>query len=115
MTMWRGVELDRLTLADLEGSEHAVIALDDEGRVVAMSPPAARWFGVAAWQARGRALVRELGWRLGAASDAVAGFLGSSARFASVPVPARHTQQARGATQVALLRGDRRMYLALDP
>ncbi|MBP8808091.1 MAG: hypothetical protein KBG48_35435 [Kofleriaceae bacterium] len=114
MTLWRGVDLDRLTLTDLEGSSHAVVALDDDGRIVAMSQPAARWFGVTAWQARGRALVRELGWRLGAATEAIGGFLGSPARFASVRVPP-HRATVRTSTQVALLRGTGRWYVALEP
>ncbi len=114
MTLWRGVDLDRLTVTDLEGSTHAVVALDDDGRIVAMSQPAARWFGVTAWQARGRALVRELGWRLGAATDAIAGFLASPAPFASVRVPPRRAT-VRTSTQVALLRGRGRWYVALEP
>jgi PAS domain-containing protein len=118
MTLWRGVDLDRLTLTDLEGSSHAVVALDDEGRIVAMSQSAARWFGVTAWQARGRALVRELGWRLGAATEAIAGFLGSPARFASVRVPP-HRATARRPSGPRLrwrsCAATGRWYVALEP
>jgi hypothetical protein len=58
--------------------------------------------------------VRELGWRLGAATEAIGGFLGSPARFASVRVPP-HRATARTSTQVALLRGTGRWYVALEP
>lgn len=108
---WRGVELDELSPTELDRAGEPLIALDRDGRIVAMSAAAAEWAGVAAWQARGRELVRELGWRFGrSAVDAIAAFVRSSAACTAVRTePGRRHRAA----DVALLRGDRRIYVAL--
>ena len=86
-----------------------MIALDGDGRVIAMSAGAARWAGVVAWHARGRGLVRELGWRFGAAAaQRIDDF--TRADEASMVVCAHGR---RGAIEVALVRGADRIYVAL--
>jgi hypothetical protein len=60
--------------------QHPTIILDADGSVVEMSPEAAAWAGVSAWQARGRTLARELAWLFGVdASRAIEAFLGGDA------------------------------------
>ena len=108
---WRGVELDALSPGELERIGEPVIALDEDGCVVAMSASAARWAGVAAWQAKGRELAREFGWRFGRAA------VESIRSFASASTPCLTIRAEpvgpRAATPVALLRGDHRIYLAV--
>ena len=102
--------LDELTDAELAATPLALIALDADGRVVAISPSAARWAGVAAWQVRGRALLGELGWLFGAdATRRLADLL------ASPPPCATLRAHRRDGTDVELTlsRGDRRIYLAV--
>ncbi len=61
------------------------ITLDAGGRVVEISPAAARWAGVSMWQTRGRQLARELPWIFGAeASRRIDAFLAGGAPTATV-------------------------------
>ncbi len=108
---WRGLELDALSTGELERITEPVIALDAAGRVVAMSAAAARWVGVAAWQAKGRELSSEFGWRFGrSAVESIRSFVGAS--IPCLTIRAEPTAP-RTATSVALLRGDQRIYLAV--
>ncbi len=105
--------LDAMSPDELARLDDAVIALDAEGHIVAITPAAARWIGVAAWQARGRTLTRELAWRFGqAATAAIAAFSGDTAPISTIHAAPDLTHQ-RPAAAVALVRGDRRIYLAL--
>ena len=65
---WHGHDLDALGERELAARTDALIALDADGRIVALSAGAARWAGVSAWQARGRSLLGELAWLFGAAA-----------------------------------------------
>ncbi|MBK7078032.1 MAG: hypothetical protein IPH44_37780 [Myxococcales bacterium] len=108
-----GQRLDAMSPDELARLDDAVIALDADGHIVAITPAAARWIGVAAWQARGRTLTRELAWRFGkAATAAIAAFSGDTAPISTVHAAPDPTHQ-RPAAAVALVRGDRRIYLAL--
>lgn len=105
--------LDAMSPDELARLDDAVIALDPEGHIVAITPAAARWIGVAAWQARGRTLTRELGWRFGKdATAAIAAFSDDTAPLSTIHAAPDLTHQ-RPAAEVALVRGDRRIYLAL--
>lgn len=108
---WRAVDLDQLTADELARLDQPVIALDAAGRIEALTPAAARWVGVTAWQARGRSLARELAWRFGAsAAAAIDAFVGD--HTATTTVHAEAARQ-RPAGEIALVRGDRRIYLTL--
>ena len=108
-----GQRLDAMSPDELARLDDAVIALDADGHIVAITPAAARWIGVAAWQARGRTLTRELAWRFGkAATAAIAAFSGDTAPISTVHAAPDPADQ-RPAAAVALVRGDRRIYLAL--
>lgn len=108
-----GQHLDALSPDELARLDDPVIALDAAGQIVAITPAAARWIGVAAWQARGRTLTRELAWRFGAdATSAIAEFSSATAPCSTVRAAADRAHQRPGA-EVALVRGDRRIYLTL--
>ena len=104
------ISLDRWSRDQLDVATTALIVLDHAGRIVAMSPTAARWFGVSAWQVRGRALLGELGWAIGpVATERVAEFLGSTVRAAAT----RAVGRRGSAVDLELLRGRDRVYLSL--
>ncbi|MEZ4399355.1 MAG: hypothetical protein R3B06_05015 [Kofleriaceae bacterium] len=108
---WHGLDLDNLTVADLDAAATPVIALDGAGRIVGMSGAAARWAGVSAWQTRGRELARELAWRFGAtAASVIDGFVRSGQAAGALHVDA---VGGRGAAEIELLRGGDRIYLAI--
>ncbi len=102
--------LDRWSRDQLDAATSAMIVLDHAGRVVATSPSAARWLGVAAWQLRGRELAAELRWALGdVAVHQVTEHLRAATPCATVEVSGR-----RGpAVAVDLVRGRDRVYLTL--
>ncbi len=103
--------LDELTDVELAVTPQALIALDADGRVVAISPSAARWAGVSAWQVRGRALLGELGWLFGAdAARRLADLLAAAAPCATLRAHRRDGTDA----ELTLWRGDRRIYLAVS-
>lgn len=107
---WRGLDLDALTDGELATRTDLLIALDDRAHIVALSAGAARWAGVAAWQARGRSLLGELAWLFGAAASAhLAGLLATGAGGATT------ADGKRGPATLTLVRGATRSYLAIAP
>lgn len=90
-------------------ADPAVITVDGDGRIEAVSPRAARWLGVSAWQVRGRALA-ELGWALGpAALVQVAEMVRGGAPTATVRVTGRRERT----TTLVLSRAGGRAHLTL--
>jgi hypothetical protein len=111
--VWRGVELDRVPVSDWHRVLERLLAIDAAGVVVAMSPSAATWANVTAWQVRGRHLLRELHWVFGrAATERILAFARSSDTVAVVAATGGH-RRATGVAELRLLRGRERIYITV--